>query len=139
VAVAGLPILAVALIDWHVDLPLAFGFLYLAPILLVGTVWPRSGILATAALCTLLSHVFAPPFPLHVSLPEDFLVLIALSGIVLFAFEISRTHARELANARKLLTEREQEVLQELFEGLTNEEIAAQLGVSESAVKATLQ
>jgi DNA-binding NarL/FixJ family response regulator len=39
----------------------------------------------------------------------------------------------------KLLTEREQLVLQGLFEGLTNKEIASQLGVSETAVKATLQ
>jgi len=46
---------------------------------------------------------------------------------------------REEQNLRRLLTEREQEVLQGLFEGLTNKEIAAQLGVSESAVKATLQ
>jgi DNA-binding NarL/FixJ family response regulator len=46
---------------------------------------------------------------------------------------------REEQNLRKLLTGREQEVLQGLFEGLTNKEIAAQLGVSESAVKATLQ
>ena len=46
---------------------------------------------------------------------------------------------REEHNIRRLLTEREQEVLQGLFEGLTNKEIAAQLGVSESAVKATLQ
>jgi DNA-binding NarL/FixJ family response regulator len=41
--------------------------------------------------------------------------------------------------AGKLLTEREQQVLRGLFEGLTNKEIAAQLGVSESAIKATLQ
>lgn len=40
---------------------------------------------------------------------------------------------------RNLLTAREQQVLQGLFEGLTNKEIAGQLGVSESAVKATLQ
>ncbi len=39
----------------------------------------------------------------------------------------------------KLLTEREQRVLQGIFEGLTNKEIAAQLGVSEGAIKATLQ
>lgn len=46
---------------------------------------------------------------------------------------------RQEPSFRKLLTEREQEVLRGLFEGLTNKEIAAQLGVSESAVKATLQ
>jgi DNA-binding NarL/FixJ family response regulator len=39
----------------------------------------------------------------------------------------------------KLLTEREQRVLQGIFEGLTNKEIAAQLGASEGAIKATLQ
>jgi DNA-binding NarL/FixJ family response regulator len=39
----------------------------------------------------------------------------------------------------KLLTDREQEVLRGLFEGLTNKEIASELGVSESAIKATLQ
>jgi DNA-binding NarL/FixJ family response regulator len=46
---------------------------------------------------------------------------------------------REDSSLRNLLTLREQQVLQSLFEGLTNKEIAAQLGVSESAVKATLQ
>lgn len=46
---------------------------------------------------------------------------------------------RQEQSLRKLLTEREQEVLRGLFEGLTNKEIAAQLGVSESAIKATLQ
>jgi DNA-binding NarL/FixJ family response regulator len=39
----------------------------------------------------------------------------------------------------KLLTEREQRVLRGIFEGLTNKEIASQLGVTEGAVKATLQ
>ena len=38
-----------------------------------------------------------------------------------------------------LLTEREQQVLRGIFEGLTNKEIGAQLGVSDGAVKATLQ
>jgi DNA-binding NarL/FixJ family response regulator len=36
-------------------------------------------------------------------------------------------------------TEREQQVLSCVFEGLANKEIAARIGVSESSVKATLQ
>jgi DNA-binding NarL/FixJ family response regulator len=46
---------------------------------------------------------------------------------------------REEQSFRNLLTDREQQVLRGLFEGLTNKEIASQLGVSESAIKATLQ
>jgi DNA-binding NarL/FixJ family response regulator len=40
---------------------------------------------------------------------------------------------------RPRLTEREQQVLHGIFEGLSNKEIAGGLGVSEGAVKATLQ
>jgi DNA-binding NarL/FixJ family response regulator len=39
----------------------------------------------------------------------------------------------------RTLTEREDQVLRHVFEGLTNKEIAAKIGVSESSVKATLQ
>ena len=48
-------------------------------------------------------------------------------------------HRREGPSFQKVLTEREQQVLRGIFEGLTNKEIAARLGGSESAVKATLQ
>lgn len=42
-------------------------------------------------------------------------------------------------SSARILTTREQEVLQGIFEGLANKEIATQLNVTESAVKATLQ
>jgi two-component system, NarL family, nitrate/nitrite response regulator NarL len=42
-------------------------------------------------------------------------------------------------NRTKTFTEREQQVLSCVFEGLANKEIAARIGVSESSVKATLQ
>lgn len=48
-------------------------------------------------------------------------------------------HQREEQGIRKMLTDREQQVLRCIFEGLTNKEIATQIGVSEGAVKATLQ
>jgi DNA-binding CsgD family transcriptional regulator len=41
--------------------------------------------------------------------------------------------------AQRSLTERERQVLRGIFEGLTNKQIATDVGVSESAVKATLQ
>ena len=40
---------------------------------------------------------------------------------------------------RRPLTDREQKVLRGVFEGLTNKEMAYQIGVSQSSVKATLQ
>jgi two-component system, NarL family, nitrate/nitrite response regulator NarL len=42
-------------------------------------------------------------------------------------------------NQSRLFTQREQQVLSGVFEGLANKEIAGRLGVSESSVKATLQ
>jgi two-component system nitrate/nitrite response regulator NarL len=42
-------------------------------------------------------------------------------------------------NRTRSFTEREQQVLSCVFEGLANKEIAARIGVSESSVKATLQ
>jgi DNA-binding NarL/FixJ family response regulator len=46
---------------------------------------------------------------------------------------------REVETVSALLTEREHQVLRGIFEGLTNKEIGAQLGVTDGAVKATLQ
>jgi len=46
---------------------------------------------------------------------------------------------RDDQSVHRDLTARERQVLRCIFEGLTNKEIAAQIGVSEGAVKATLQ
>jgi DNA-binding NarL/FixJ family response regulator len=50
-----------------------------------------------------------------------------------------RVDQQEDERVSPLLTEREQQVLRGIFEGLTNKEIGAQLGVTDGAVKATLQ
>ena len=87
---------AIALVDWRVDAPISFGFLYLIPMLLVGAVWRRWQILGAAAVCTLLADLFdAYHFIWAVTVPQDILVFAALAGAGLFAFEIAASRQRE--------------------------------------------
>jgi two-component system sensor kinase FixL len=102
-AQAGLLIAIIALIDWRVDLDISFGFLYLFPILLVGTVLPRPQILGTAFLCTVLSVIFSPNRTVvDVVLPQVILVFTSLGGTGLFAFEISKSRRLEAENLRQV-------------------------------------
>jgi two-component system, LuxR family, sensor kinase FixL len=103
---ATLLIAIIAVIDWRVDLNISFGFLYLFPMLLVGTVLPRWQVLAGALLCTLLSDLFDPfPFTLANSLPGDILVFTSLAGTGLFAYEVTRSRKREAAALRRVEAE----------------------------------
>ena len=80
-AQAGILVAVIAVIDWRVDLNISFGFLYLFPMLLVGTALPRWQVVLTALFCTMLSDVFDPfPFTLSVALPQDILVFSSLAG-----------------------------------------------------------
>jgi two-component system sensor kinase FixL len=101
---AALLITAIALLDWRIDLDISFGFLYLFPILLVGTVLSRWQIVALAVVCTTLSDLFDPfRFTFSVALPQDILVFSALAGTGLFAYELTRSRRRiqEEAAARR--------------------------------------
>jgi len=94
---------AIAAMDWRVDAPIAFGFLYLFPVLLVGTVLERWQVVCTALLCTLLADLFDPySFSATVSLPQDILVFAALAGTGLFAFELTRSRRTEVENVQRL-------------------------------------
>jgi hypothetical protein len=102
VVIAGLLICVIAFVDWRVDARISFGFLYLFPILIVGTVWQRWQIVLTALLCTFLSDLFDPdPFTIA-ALPQDILALAALTGTGLFAFEVTRSRKLELQNLRRV-------------------------------------
>jgi two-component system, LuxR family, sensor kinase FixL len=118
VALAGLLIAAIAIVDWRVDAPLAFGFLYLFPILIVGGVCPRWAIVGTALLCTVLADWFDPyPFTLAMALPQDVLVFTSLAGTGMFAYEITRSRQRERENLRRV--ERESAARREAEEQLS--------------------
>src|SRR5580693_2066580 len=118
VALAGLLIAAIAVVDWRVDAPLAFGFLYLFPILIVGGCCPRWATLATALLCTTLADWFDPfSFTLTMALPQDILVFTSLAGTGMFAYEITRSQQRERENLRRV--ERESAARREAEEQLS--------------------
>lgn len=103
---ASILIVIIALIDSRVDAPIAFGFLYLFPVLLVGTVWPRWAVLSTALLCTLLADLFDPfRFTVAMSLPQDVLVFTSLAGTGLFAFEVTRSRRREMETLHRVESE----------------------------------
>jgi PAS domain S-box-containing protein len=103
VILAALLIGAVALIDSRVDAPISFGFLYLFPMLLVGTSGRRWHVVLTALLCTLLADLFDPyHFRALVSLPQDILMLTSLGGTGLFAYEVTRSRRLEAENLRRV-------------------------------------
>ena len=106
VALAGILIVAIAVIDSRVDAPISFGFLYLFPVILLGAVSPRWALVVCAAVCTLLADAFDPfKFDWALSLPQDILVFTSLAGTGLFAFEVSRSRRRQFENLRRVESE----------------------------------
>jgi PAS domain S-box-containing protein len=96
----------VALIDWRVDLNLSFGFLYLVPMLLAGSVLSWWQIVIAALVCTVFSDIFDPfPFLFPGSLPQDILVFSALTGAGLFAHQLTTNRRRESENLRRIEAE----------------------------------
>ena len=100
---AGLLIAIIAFIDWRVEVNIALGFLYLFPILLVGTVAPRWQIVLASILCTFLADSLDPfPFTVNLSLPQDFLIFSALAGSGLFSYEATRSRRIQRDNLERL-------------------------------------
>jgi two-component system sensor kinase FixL len=96
VLAAGLLIGVVAFIDWRVELDVAFGFLYVFPVILVGTVLPRWQIALVALLCAALADLFDPyPFVVPISLAHDILVFLSLAGTGFFANAVTTSRHQE--------------------------------------------
>src|SRR5216684_1687809 len=104
---AAILIAIIAVIDWRVEVNIAFGFLYIFPILLLGTVMSRWQILLTVLLCTFLADYLDPfPFTFRIGLPQDILVFAALAGTGFFSYEVARSRRQETENLQRV----EQEV-----------------------------
>jgi two-component system, LuxR family, sensor kinase FixL len=93
---AGSLIVMIAVVDWRVQANIAFGFLYLLPVLVMGTVLPLWGVMLTALVCTVLADLFDPfAFTWSIGLPQDILVFTSLAGTGLYSHEVARNRERE--------------------------------------------
>jgi two-component system, LuxR family, sensor kinase FixL len=88
---AAVLIAAIAMLDWRIVGEIPLGFLYLLPILLVGSVLSPWQIGAVSALCTFLAEVFDDlTWSLRAGLSRDVLYFAAFFGVGLFVREVTR-------------------------------------------------
>jgi len=115
-------IFIVALIDWRVDLNVSFGFLYLFPMLIVGSCLPRWQVAVVGGMCTVLAEIFAPfRWEAGAGVPRDIFMFASFIGTGLFSHESARNrhlteqHVREVEQEAELRRDAEQQ-LQALIE-----------------------
>ena len=103
---AALMIAAIAVVDWRIEGNIPLGFLYLFPMLLVGSVLVRWQIAIAAAVCTVLSESFDSfDWSLPSGIPRDILIFAAFFCMGLFVYEVVRS--RQTALHHTLEIERE--------------------------------
>lgn len=113
----GVLIAAIALVDWHFENDIAFGFLYLFPMLMVGGCLKRWQIAGVAALCTGLTEAFDPfPWTTTIGISRLILTFAAFFGTGFFGFASARS--RQLANKYLEGIEREVELRRKTEEQL---------------------
>ncbi len=103
---AGLMIALIAFVDWRVEGNIPLGFLYLFPMLLVGSVLKRWQIAGVAALCTFLTEMFDSFewFP-AAGVPRDILIFAAFLGMGLFVYELVRSRQAALQHVQQIESE----------------------------------
>jgi two-component system, LuxR family, sensor kinase FixL len=103
---AVLMIALIAFADWRVEVNIPLGFLYLFPMLLVGSVLKRWQIAGVAVLCTFLTEMFDSFawFP-AAGVPRDILIFAAFLGMGLFVYELVRSRQAALQHLQQIESE----------------------------------
>src|SRR5271154_3502641 len=100
---AALLIALIALADWRADKDVTLGFLYLFPMLMVGSVLKRWQIGVVAALCTFLAELFDSfEWRAASGIPRDILVFAAFLGMGLFVYEVVRSRQAALQHLQEI-------------------------------------
>jgi len=105
---AGVLIAIIAFADWRADKDVTLGFLYLFPMLMVGSVLKRWQIGIVAALCTLLAEIFDSfDWRPSAGIPRDILIFSAFLGMGLFVYEVVRSRHAALTHLKQIESESE--------------------------------
>ena len=86
---------AIAITDWKIVFEATLGFLYMFPLVLLGTVWGWKRLLLAAAFCTYLSDRL-DPFPVDMQVPRNVLIFTTLATAGLLARAVARGYRREV-------------------------------------------
>lgn len=87
-------IAAIALADWRIEINATLGFLYIFPMVLLGTVLGWWQLVFVAAFCTLLSDRL-DPFPMDMESARDILIFLTLATTGLLSLAVTKSYRRE--------------------------------------------
>jgi two-component system sensor kinase FixL len=105
---AGILIAAITIVDWLVIEQIPLGFLYLMPMLMVGSVVSRGPIVVAAALCTVLAELFNDlHWNLRTGTSRDVLYFAAFVGAGLFIREVNNSRRAAIENLHAIELERD--------------------------------
>jgi two-component system, LuxR family, sensor kinase FixL len=105
---AAVLIAVIALVDWRADKDVTLGFLYLFPMLMVGSVLKRWQIAIVATLCTYLAELFDSfDWRPSAGIPRDILIFSAFLGMGLFVYEVVRSRQAALTHLKQIESESE--------------------------------
>ena len=88
-------IAVIAVTDWKIVFEATLGFLYMFPLVLLGTIWGWWQLLLAAAFCTFLSDRL-DPFPMDMQVPRDILIYTTLATAGLLARAVTNGYRREV-------------------------------------------
>lgn len=92
----------IALVDWRIEGNIPLGFLYLFPMLLVGSVLQRWQIAIAAAICMVLTEVFDGIQWSPSGIPRNILIFAAFFCMGLFVYEVVRSRQTALAHTEEI-------------------------------------
>src|SRR5271154_349440 len=94
VAYAAVLIALIAITDWRVEINATLGFLYIFPMVLLGTALGWWQVVLAALFCTLLSDRL-DPFPMEMELARDVLIFLTLAVTGMLSLSLTKSYHRE--------------------------------------------